>query len=100
LLFRLCLSTGHLHPDYLEDALTQRQLEEWQTFSTIEPWGTPAADYHAGLTAWASLQPHSKAKKKPEDFMPVWGGKDPLSPSEYKERARAAYIKAGGQGGI
>jgi hypothetical protein len=99
LLFRLCLAIGCPHPDYLETILTHRQLGEWQTFAEIEPWGTPADDYRAALQTWGSVMPHSKKTLDPTSFLPQWGGKDPLTPKEYKERAQKAYIKAAGSKG-
>lgn len=51
--FRLCLSLGVVHPDYLLPALTWEQFRQWQQYSEEEPWGETRADQRTlAQTAW------------------------------------------------
>ena len=84
-----------VHPDALEQVLTERQIDDWLTFAEVEPFGTPADDVRAGILAWAALTPAmGKRRITPDQFVPKWGPADPPPPAAYKARAMAAYARA------
>lgn len=71
--FRLCLALGLLHPDYLLNSLTSRQLAEWMAYYAVDPFGDQRGDLQAGIIAatvsnrWRGK---NEAPAKPVDFMP------------------------------
>ena len=97
LLHRLCLHFGGecIHPDFLLERLTRRQLEDWIDFDDCEPIGGPADDYR--LAQLSLLIAASKGMKKSfNDFLPKWGTPEPLRPEDYKAKRLAAHAQRWG----
>ena len=71
-LFRLALTLGYPHPDYLIQYLSSYQLTEWMAYFLIEPFGPRREDERAGVLASTTIQPHLKRGKKisGENFFP------------------------------
>ena len=92
-MMRICQTLKIVHPDYLYEALSERQLQDWVDFYDCEPWGTPVADYYAGLITWGAIagKPGIKSKHTPDDYLPKWGGRSPVNHELYKLKARATY---------
>ncbi len=71
-LFRLCLAIGGpdcLHPDYLEQRLTRRQIMEWLAYRRIEPFGDERSDLrHANTTFWIRSAMVNDEGRQPSDF--------------------------------
>lgn len=44
-------------------------MQEWAAFYSLDPWGDQRADMRMAQTIWAILQPQSKAKVDPNDFL-------------------------------
>ncbi len=72
-LFRLCLTLGVPHPDYLIDMLTSKQLADWMAYASIETFGDQRADLRTAIMAasinnrW--LGKHEKPSS-PMDYLP------------------------------
>lgn len=53
--------------------VTAEELQEWEAYSQLEPFGPPAEFWQAGIIASTLANLHRKKGKKPfkpEDFMP------------------------------
>lgn len=63
-----------VHPDFLEEQLTQRQLNEWLAWHQLSPIGERRADTRIAIlaahlrAAWIENDP-----MEPEDFRPHFG---------------------------
>lgn len=57
-----------LHPDYLGDALTAKQVAEWRAYTSIRPFGERAADYRAALLAAILVNTHRGKDRKAREL--------------------------------
>jgi hypothetical protein len=68
------LALGYARPDDLLAVLSARELNEWQAFYDVEPWGSQHDFYCAGIPAAAIINMHRDPKKSkpvsPLDFIP------------------------------
>lgn len=86
----MCLALGELHPDYLLEKLTSRQIVEWQAWFLEHPFGDDLRDYMtAQLTSIvcnlvASKESH---RTRPTDFMPYYR-KAEMNPDQMKHVLR------------
>lgn len=74
--FRLALTLGAAHPDYLLPYLTSRQFCDWMEFYEMEPWGSDMEFLRTGIVASTIANCHRDSRKpafKPKDFMPQFG---------------------------
>ena len=67
-------------------ALSERELQEWMIYYSLEPWGPERADLNSGIIAStiANVNRDSKVRSEPfkaEDFMPKYGA-DPSAETE------------------
>jgi len=72
-----------LHPDYLLNELTSRQLSEWQAYDRLDPIGEWRADFRMAylctIVTNIARKVHGEKGAKmavPLDFMPEWGKED------------------------
>ena len=61
--------------DELLSRISSRELTEWMTFFSMEPWGTEVEDWRAALVTSAVYNVNRDPKKhrkpfEPKDFMP------------------------------
>lgn len=84
----MCKELGVIHPDYLQDNLTAKQISEWEAFNRLEPIGEWRQDYRMAFIASiminiARAMSGAKGVKMttPADYMPVWYT-DPNEPDE------------------
>lgn len=66
----MSLALGFPHPDYLLEALSARQLAEWQQYYALEPFGHPIESWRAGMLASVIARPNSRKRLKASDFIP------------------------------
>lgn len=74
--FRLALALGVLHPDFLKEVLSARQLKEWELYYVVEPFGETHYQTARICTTLAEINRNEKIKSTPfeiEDFMPKFG---------------------------
>jgi len=85
---------GILHPDYLLEQLTAKQLIEWEAFNLLEPIGEHRGDWKFGMLASImtnlTLSIHKKKGSNPkltspEDFIPIWSGRKKEKEEVYKQ---------------
>lgn len=72
------MALGELHPDYLLEKLTARQLAEWEIYHSVEPFGEQQQFLQAGIVASTIANVNrgkNKSVFKPSEFMPVWEAK-------------------------
>lgn len=69
--FRLCLQLGILHPDYLLDRLTSRQIAEWMAYFKVKPFGQDHTDYLVAQLTAVTFNANSRKKQKTSDFLPL-----------------------------
>lgn len=69
-MFRLALALGRTVGE-LEDSLGSKELNEWQAYYHIEPFGQWRDNYHAAMLATAIYNTSGRIKKpaKINDFM-------------------------------
>ncbi len=65
MLWRVAIHGGHIHPDFIRDRLTDKQLHELSWYFTHHPFG------HDIDHMMMSRIVCSMAGGKPEDYMPV-----------------------------
>lgn len=71
--------------------VSSRELSEWIAYYRVEPWGIEPADLRAGIISSTIANVNRDAKKKrrpytPTDFIPKWGGKQPLEQTPEQQR--------------
>ncbi len=72
-LFRLCLTLGVPHPDYLIDMLTSKQLADWMAYASIETFGDQRADLRSAIMAKAMVDRWLGKHERPKnvtDYLP------------------------------
>lgn len=83
-MFALCLKIGVLHPDYLCEVLTIRQLNEWRAYNELSPIEEWREDYRfASLESlimnialtMSSKKGHKPKLTKPLDYLLDWSGR-------------------------
>lgn len=62
-------------------------------FYSLEPWGTEAEDFRAGVVAStianANRDPKQRSRPyQPQDFMPLWDKRDSSTPKQSPEEQR------------
>ena len=67
--FRLCLALGVIHPDYLLEKLSCRQLREWEIYNVHEPIGYMHSAVIGSVLANCNRGKDSDHVFKPEDFI-------------------------------
>ena len=62
---------GVQHPDFLEEALTASQIDDWLRFYELEPFAANSIEQTIAIQTAALLQPHVKkgATVKPVDYL-------------------------------
>ena len=89
-LHRLALALGKTLQEI--SGMSSRELDSWQRFWSVEPWGPYRDNMHAGILAASMLAPHVKKGKKP----PTWRDfmlKDPAT-AQRERKANTAHVLA------
>ena len=84
-------------PDHLRAVLTDRQIEGWLDYESIEPFGSPVDDQRTGLLIHAIYQSPRNKPVKFDPCVPQWNPPEPLTPQEYKAKSMRAYLANGGR---
>lgn len=70
-----------IHPDFLEDNLTSKQISEWEAYDRLDPIGAWKGDFHMAYLAMTmtnlAISVHGKKGTKLcdlKDFLPNWSG--------------------------
>jgi hypothetical protein len=79
-----------VHPDYLLDVLTSKQLSEWEAYDRIDPIGTWREDFRMAQICCVVANSIGGGKKDgnafaPMDFMPNWSGEKVEPPKQSAE---------------
>ena len=84
-----------MHPDYLLDALTSKQISEWEAYDRLDPIGTWREDFRMAFLATMNNKFNDKCTWEErykatdlKDFMPVW---DIDAPKDVKMQDRRYY---------
>lgn len=85
MLFRLSLAWG-LPVATICETLSADELNDWQAYYSIEPWGCMPDDIRAAIQAHTTACCFSTKSPKFADFLPKW---EPPKPVSYQDGAKA-----------
>ena len=85
MLFRLSLAFG-VPVSILQEQLSAQELNDYQAYYSIEPWGCLPADIRTAVIAHTTASCFAKNTLNFDDFLPKW---EPKKPMNYAEGSRA-----------
>lgn len=94
------MSLGYPHPDYLLEILTPQQLQEWEAFYELEPWGVYRDDLRNGVLCslvFNALRGKGSRYKAASDFVLKFGGVERQDSKQMAATMRAWAVSTGGK---